>query len=644
MAVLKIKIASIIGRMNELERVTAICGKSSMFHPDNSLSFYSDTSDFTPLNEENPYTEPLQRMKAAVEGSNKKLELVRENAPSIDSYCVEDTCKYVDRIVPAFTGLHEQREKLQQEMEQYSRSIEEISHFTGINLDLDEIRNCKGIKVRFGFLPRESFERLNSFTENPYVIFFPCTNDEQNYWGVYFAPIDQVTEVDRIFSRLYFERIQLQDLNGSPEHSIEILQQKHEEALKQIQKIDQEVNQLWEKEKDACLRLFTWLTEREICFGIRRYAARYNDNFIVTGWIPEDYEEEFSKRLDVLSTVDYSFADGKEELPHSPPVKLRNKKMFRPFEFFVNMYGLPSYNEVDPTPLVAITYVLLFGIMFGDAGQGICVSIVGYLMWKLKQMPLGKILVPCGISSAVFGVLYGSVFGFEHALDSFYQTVFSLPGKPLDVMDASSTNLIIGTAIAIGILLVIFAILINIYSSLRRGAYEEALFGPNGIVGFVFYTSVIFGALVQVFVGIHVFSTAYILCFQVVPLLAMFFKEVLGGLVEHRADWRPDNWVEYCVQNFFEVFEYILSYASNTISFLRVGAFVLVHAGMMNVVFALAGEPGIVYFIVVLLGNIIVMGLEGLLVGIQSLRLEYYELFSRFFEGQGRPFHPVIVQ
>ena len=99
------------------------------------------------------------------------------------------------------------------------------------------------------------------------------------------------------------------------------------------------------------------------------------------------------------------------------------------------------------------------------------------------------------------------------------------------------------------------------------------------------------------------------------------------------------------MQNFFEVFEYLLSYATNTMSFLRVGAFVLVHAGMMLVVFTLAEmTSGIGYVLIAIIGNVFVMGLEGLLVGIQVLRLEFYEMFSRFFDGDGRPFNPVVVR
>ena len=217
--------------------------------------------------------------------------------------------------------------------------------------------------------------------------------------------------------------------------------------------MDQKIDTLWAQEEAECQKVFSFLTEKSVYFGIRRYAARYNDNFILTGWVPADHEEDFRHALDGLRSVEYTFEDAEEELSHSPPVALKNRKVFKPFEFFVDMYGLPAYDEVDPTPFVAITYVLLFGIMFGDLGQGLCVSIVGWLMWKWKKMKLGKALIPCGISSAIFGTLFGSVFGFEHALDPLYKAVFSLDEKPIEVMEPNTTNLIIYSAVGIGMLL-----------------------------------------------------------------------------------------------------------------------------------------------------------------------------------------------
>lgn len=642
MAVVKIKVLSMIGRMSELDRVTEVCGKSCSFHPDNALSFYSDTSGFSPLNEENPYLEPLNQLVDTVKGIGKDPYETVKYGPGPG---VEDWSAYVKQIVSSFAQLHKQRAEEEKKVQQYAHEILEIGHFVGLGLNLDEIRGCKFVKVRFGALPKDSYERLSEYKENPYVVFFPTTSDGVRYWGAYCAPIEVVSEVDRIFSSLYFERTQLAEMDGTPTAAVRMLKEKKEEAEKAISAIDTKMGALWKQEKHTCLSVCAWLNERSVYFSIRRYAARYGDNFILTGWVPEDREKDFSAALDKLDSVKYTFDSAEQELDHSPPIKLRNKKLFRPFEYYVGMYGLPTYNEIDPTMLVAITYTFLFGVMFGDLGQGICVSLIGWWMYKKKNMDLGRILVPCGISSAIFGTLFGACFGFEHALDPFYKAVFGLNEKPVSVMDTNTTNVIIYSAVGLGVLLVIVAITLNIISSLRRKNYTNGIFGPNGIAGLVFYVSIIVGFGGQAIFGWPIVNTAYVVCFIIVPLVLMYLRDVLGGLMEGRPDWKPEKWSDYLMQSFFEVFEFLLSYLTNTISFVRVGAFVLVHAGMMMAVFMLANmATGFWYVFLIVFGNIFVMALEGLLVGIQALRLEFYEMFSRFFDGEGRPFTPVMVK
>lgn len=118
-------------------------------------------------------------------------------------------------------------------------------------------------------------------------------------------------------------------------------------------------------------------------------------------------------------------------------------------------------------------------------------------------------------------------------------------------------------------------------------------------------------------------------------------KEPLTNLLERKKNLFPEGESKamFFVESLVELFDVVLSYATNSISFVRVGAFALSHAGMMGVVLTLAGyESGSPNWIVVVLGNIVVTGLEGLVVGIQVLRLEYYEMFSRFYQGTGKPF------
>ena len=281
----------------------------------------------------------------------------------------------------------------------------------------------------------------------------------------------------------------------------------------------------------------------------------------------------------------------------------------------------------------------MFGIMFGDFGQGVVLGIAGFLMWKLKGMQIGKILVPCGVSACVFGLVYGECFGYETWFDPLYHAV-GLSGKPVDIMESITGLLLV--SIGIGVVLLVFTMLINIYGCLKHKKFGEALFSQSGLTGIVLYLSgvcfvynfmtsktIVPNAVLGVLIGI--------------ACIILFFKEILIGLIDHHPDWKPESITDYILENFFELFEYILSFFSNTISFLRIGAFVLVHAGMMTAVFAIAGltSSTVVNLIVVVLGNIFVMCLEALFTSIQVMRLEFYELFSRCYAGEGRSFEPV---
>lgn len=431
----------------------------------------------------------------------------------------------------------------------------------------------------------------------------------------------------------------------NPEKYLEKLKAKEIALRQQLTKIQQQLDIFWTAESEKCSMYYSRLKEMNTYYTIKKYVYCYHKNFILVGWIPADQEKQFTQGLDKINGIEYTLSDGKDEIKHSPPVILKNPRFAKRYEYYVKMFGLPSYNEIDPTMLVAITYTIFFGIMFGDFGQGIVLSIVGYLMWKLKKMDIGKILIPCGISSAIFGFIYGSCFGFEEAFNPIYKAVFGLDEKPVDVMAPATSNLIVYASVGVGAVIIMIVMLLNIYSSLKRRDYESGIFGPNGIAGFVFYTSLVVGLVCQMVLGIQLMNIVYVIGLIIIPLILIFLREPLGRLVSGNKNWQPQKWGEYCVQNFFELFETCLSYVTNTMSFLRIGAYVLVHAGMMLVVFTLANmSGGFMYYIVVLLGNAIVMALEALLVAIQVLRLEYYELFSRFYVGQGRAFEPVRLE
>ena len=325
------------------------------------------------------------------------------------------------------------------------------------------------------------------------------------------------------------------------------------------------------------------------------------------------------------------------DVSKQPPTKLKNPKLFKPFEMYVKMYGLPAYGEMDPTWFVAITYSFIFGAMFGDVGQGLLLFIGGFLLYKFKNITLAGIISCAGFFSTIFGFLFGSIFGFEDVIPALWL-------RPMNAMMTvpfvGKLNTVFIIAIGFGMGIILICMIFNIINSWRAGDIEKTWFDTNSVAGLVFYGSAVLS--ISLIVSGKKLPGTIVLCVMfLVPLLVIFFKEPLTNLVKKKAEVMPKQKGMFFVQGFFEMFEILLSYFSNTLSFVRIGAFAVSHAAMMEVVLMLAGaESGNPNIIVIILGNLFVCGMEGLIVGIQVLRLEYYEIFSRFYKGTGRKFEP----
>ncbi len=638
MAVSSLQALNVIGLMEHIDEAITALGESGVFQPDDVSNFYDNVQDFTHLQTKNTFAEPLTNLKAALNQTKRSFPLtdVSDFSPS-----VEDLENFSAVTTADIDALIDKRETAAAKLNEVRQNLSVTSHFVGMGVEIEKVLKMKYMKARFGRLPKDSMSKLEAYRDNEYVDFAVCTEDKTHCWGVYFAPFDVVDEIDKIFEALFFERCNLVSENETPRERIEDYKKEIPALEANVKKAQAELDKYLDENKEQITNYLSKLEELYLYASIRSKALQYNNSFIIVGWVPTENKKQLSRRLKKIRSIEVDFSDAKNELDKRPPVRLKNCFLAKPFEFYTEMYGVPKYNEIDPTLFVAITYIVLFGIMFADLGQGLILSIVGLLMYKIKKMKIGKILFPCGLSAAVFGTIFGSLFGFEHQLDPLFRMV-GFEEKPIEVMASKNTNTIILGAIGIGVFLLIIAMFLNVYTSFRQKNIGRALFSTSGIAGIIFYCATVFGLVAELFLGMHVMTLPYILGLIVFPFLLVFFAEPLSDLVNGEKDWQPESWGGYIVENIFESIEVLLGYVTNTMSFLRVGAFVLVHAGMMLVVFVLAETVGGVgYWVIIVIGNALVMVLEALLVAIQVLRLEYYEMFSRFYSGEGRPFEPV---
>lgn len=633
MSIEKMALANIVGDLEDLDTALGLCCKSECFHIELALHTTANTG-FMLLNETNPYAAPLKKLTDLAAGLSVPLSYTDVSGSDIPNSQLGDR---VDALETEVHLLLEEQSACQKQIYEYEQAIQQIEHLKGSPVDFDTLFSSKHVKTRFGRLPVDSYKKL-SYYNNKTFFFFDFDHNDDYYWGFYIAPKIKISVIDDIFAALFFERIWVPDYaHGTPDIAIADIRKSLQETQEKLDACRAALDAFSKENREMLQILYCRLKALDDTFDMRKYVAVYKGQFYLNGFIPKQKSQAFEALFAGCGSIRCILKPQDADPSLKPPVKLRNGWFARPFENFVEMYGLPSYTDIDPTPLVAVTYTLLFGLMFGDLGQGLVIALLGLVLSKWKKMNFGKILTRIGISSAVFGTVYGSVFGYEHLLDPLYQKLFGLPGKPIEVME--STNMLLIGTVGIGVVLIILTIGINIVLGIKHKEFERAFFGANGLAGLVLYVSIVLAVVLMVS-NINVLNPVFIILCIVLPLVLMFLRQPLSKLCKKRKDIKPEDGIGgFITENFFELFEFLLSYITNTMSFLRVGGFILSHAGMMSVVMTLSHGVGTVGSpVVMVFGNLLVMCLEGLIVGIQVLRLEFYEIFSRFFEGSGKPF------
>lgn len=636
----KMKFLSITGPKADIDRMTETYLSKYEIHLENALSELTEVANLSPFLEINPYKEAL----STIDSFYEQLEDSSQISPELMD--IEKAIKTVRAVQDGFRRLEEEKSRLQSEHAEILDPLKIIRPFKNLNFDVSEILNFKYIHYRFGRIEKQYLQKFEKYIyDNLDTLFIKCGEDEMYVYGVYFVPEHQAHKVHAVYSSMHFERIFIpNEYHGTAAEAFEKLDTRHREIHKALDANKEASRKFLQDNSTKIVSAKAALDACSSSFDIRKLAActpgDTNTFYILCGWMTEKDALAFQKDIQNDEKIFCLMEDQKAPATQKPPTKLRNPKLFKPFEMYVKMYGLPAYNEMDPTWFVAITYSFIFGAMFGDVGQGLVLFLGGLFLYKTKKMDLAGIISCAGVFSVFFGFMYGSFFGFEEVLKAIWLKPMN---QMMDVPLVGRLNAVFVIAIGFGMFIILICMVFNIINSIRRGDTEKTWFDSNAVAGLVFYGSIVL--TIGLFISGKKLPAAAILVIMFgVPLLLMFLKEPLTNLVEKKSKILPEQKGMFFVQSFFELFEVLLSYLSNTLSFLRIGAFAVSHAAMMEVVLMLAGATngGSPNWIVVVLGNIFVCAMEGLIVGIQVLRLEYYEIFSRFYAGNGREFKPFM--
>lgn len=635
--IVKMKFLSISGPRTDIDRVCDVYLSKYEMQLENAVTELKTTDNLLPFVEMNPYKEPL----AKAEEFTSKLSV--SNIPADTSLSTDAITTLIRGLNHDYLELQEKKELLKKIKDELLEKLHVLEPFRPLDFDLHKVLHYRYMQLRFGRIGIDYYRKLEKYLfEDLNAIFLEGTRDENYVYGCYFVANAETSRVDSVFNSLHFERITISDeYIGTPSVAYDSLEEDISDLDDRIAEIDKSIQDLLNNQASQLLGARKRLEELSNNFDVRKMAARVDDNkedyYILCGWMGVDDVEAFLRESEGDDKVFVVVEEDREKFFGAPPTKLKNPRFFKPFEMFIRMYGLPSSNEMDPTVFVALTYTFIFGAMFGDVGQGLCLFVIGGLLYKLKNINLAGIISVAGLFSAFFGFMFGSVFGFEDMIQARWL-------RPMEAMTSlpfiGQLNTVFIVAIAFGMGLNILSMIFHILNAIRAKDTENIWFSNNGIAGLVFYGFIVF-TIVLYMTGHQVPGNILMAVFLGIPILVFIFKEPLTNLAERNHKKLETSKGMFLVQGFFELFETLLSYFSNTLSFVRIGAFAVSHAAIMEVVLMLSGaQDGSPNWIVVVIGNLVVCGLEGLIVGIQVLRLEYYEMFSRFYKGSGREFKP----
>ena len=453
---------------------------------------------------------------------------------------------------------------------------------------------------------------------------------------------------ERALKGAQFEPVRLMpDASGTVAEMVSALQPQIAVLTDQRQKLFDHRSELQHVFEQDLVQLHRKAISARQILSARRLFGKVDHSYLISGWIPDRI---FSSLNDKLMQV----TEGKALIEKVNPEDLReiregivnipilfnNPMLISPFEKLTSLYGTPRYREVEPTVFFAVSFLLLFGMMFGDVGQGAVLFISGYLVFRrlYRYMDYGIILMECGFFSAVFGFLYGNVFGLETLIPALWF-------RPME-----NIPYFVKVTLILGAGLLSLGMILNFINALRLKEYEKLL-SAGGPAGALLYWMV---------AGL---GMKYLLTGRITPgeltALGWTAAVLMGVMVLHRPIYRfivkgdsPGSIIRQAgfftelMESVIELFDDLIRFVANTVSFIRVAAFALSHAALFIAVFSIADivshekSTSFSYWIVVGIGNIVILLLEGLVVSIQTVRLEYYEFYGKFFRGGGERFKP----
>ncbi len=598
-----------------------------------------------------PQLERCRRVLRRLEDFAEQLGLRLDPEAEVDfhaPFSLDEVSKELDTIRRQLRRVEQSTAEAEGRIPELQAMLLELEPFRGVAFPLEELENFNFLHFATGSLPSEEALAVAEEVGDRSII-LPLREEGGRAKVVAVAGTKSGWALETALKKHGFRPEPLAE--GQEGLAVDIAEQlekqveetraatgQADEARRALRReLGGDINQLWRRT----------VIEQRILEAQQRFG-KTTSTYAISGWVPGSDVEEVRERVRTVTQgrIMIEEQDTQELLAQGEkvPTLMRHHWLLRPFQVLVSGYGAPCYDEVEPTLFVALSFVLMFGLMFGDVGHGAVLMVgallVGHRVRSRTIKDFAFVLAVCGLSSILFGFLYGSVFGSEELIAPWW----------LHPMKDMATLLTV--VVVFGMVMISLGLILNIVNRVSERQYFEGLMSQYGLVGFIFYWGAIGLAFRYFQEGAGAVTGRRVLLFLGLPLVLLVFREPLHMLLTRRPA-TAGSVAGALAEGVMDVLEAALSFLANTISFIRVGAFALSHAGLCYATFRVAGLVGetaggtVGAWTVIIVGNVFIVLLEGLVVTIQTVRLEYYEFFSKFFSGEGpavEPLNPAVEE
>ncbi len=623
---------------------------------------------------ENPFVDKSEASLTEISDLRKRIEVflhtggIVPSAPNETdltnriSVDIENERKHLDKIASERESLRERQRAIQQEILKLEDIRKQVELY-GIGLpDIPFQGKHSFISLQTGKLPVLEAKQLEDDLRDVPSLNIALGRDKNIAHYLLISMKRDSEQINKILAKAGWTEIELPDeLKSVKEDVFKELSVKLEKLTDEQKKLETKANNLVKREEKYLRDVWVNLRVNELFYIIQTNFKSSSRTVIFSGWLPFSKKEKLTETIKRVTAnrcyLEWNQAESKDTIADEVPVQFNNPRILAPFQMLVSNFGIPQYGTIDPTPFVMPIYLSMFGLMFADIGQGFILSLLGILgVYFLKDneqkkglYDLSWLIIWCGLSSVLFGALFGSFFGMGLIKPLWFDFHGIISGHSSENSVINDVFDILSITLYFGISVIFLGLLFNWINIIRTGKWMELFFDKGGILGGWIYAGGIYIASYMVEHNYKEFPPGMIIFVLVgLPALLIFIKEPYHYL-KHTSGHSDKKFNIFTVLTFLmqwivELLEIFSGYLSNTLSFMRVAGLGIAHVCLMISFFTLAEmTSGIMSVFVLILGNILVIGLEGLTAGIQALRLNYYEFFTKFFHGTGKLYTPISL-